>query len=318
MKIVLLDAKTLGDDTDLSAFYKFGDFSVYQTTKKDETYERVKDADIVITNKVVFGRELFEKLPKLKLIALTATGMNNVDLNAAKEFNVSVKNVAGYSTKSVAQHTITLVLALVSKLEFYDSYVKKGKWCGSRIFTNLDKRFYEIDGKNWGIIGLGAIGKEVANIASVFGAKVSYFSTSGVERDEPYTSLSLDELLKNSDIITIHAPLNERTKNLISKRELSLLKQDAVIVNTGRGGIVNEADLSAAIENEKIYAASDVLEIEPMKIDSPLANLTKHERFIITPHVAWGSVEARKRLMELVYKNIEKFIGDNDGSGKRA
>jgi glycerate dehydrogenase len=317
MKIVLLDAKTLGEDIDLSAFYKFGEFIIYQTTKEDEKFQRVEDADIVITNKVIFDRELLSKLPKLKLIALTATGMNNVDLKAAEEFGVSVKNVAGYSTKSVAQHTITLVLALVSKLEFYDSYVKKGKWCGSRIFTNLDRRFYEIDGKNWGIIGLGAIGKEVAKIASIFGAQVSYFSTSGIKRDELYPSLPFDELLKNSDIITIHAPLNEQTKNLITKRELALLKQDAIIVNTGRGGIVNEVDLAEAIENEKIYAASDVLEIEPMRIDSPLANLTKQERFIITPHVAWGSVEARKRLMEAVCKNIEEFIGDDNGC-KRA
>lgn len=308
----------MGGDIDLSAFYKFGEFIIYQTTKEDEKFERVKDADIVITNKVVFDRALLEKLPKLKLIALTATGMNNVDLAAAKELGVSVKNVAGYSTKSVAQHTMTLVLALVGRLEFYDSYVKKGKWCGSRIFTNLDRRFYEIDGKNWGIIGLGAIGKETAKIASVFGAKVSYFSTSGVEREELYPSLSLDELLKDSHIITIHAPLNEQTKYLIAKRELSLLRQDAVIVNTGRGGIINETDLAEAIENEKIYAASDVLEIEPMRIDSPLANLTKHERFIITPHVAWGSVEARRRLMELVCKNIEDFIKGDDYGGKRA
>ncbi|MDR1975923.1 MAG: D-2-hydroxyacid dehydrogenase, partial [Campylobacteraceae bacterium] len=292
MKLVFLDANTMGSDADLSCFGDFGELTIYKTTKNDEKYERARDADIVLTNKVVFDRELLAKLPKLKLIALSATGMNNVDLNAAKEFGVSVKNVAGYSTKSVAQHTMMLVLALVGRLEFYDSYVKKGKWCGSRIFTNLDRRFYEIDGKNWGIIGLGAIGKEVAKIASVFGAKVSYYSTSGVAREELYPSLPLDELLKSSDIVTIHAPLNEQTKGLIAKKELALLKQDAVIVNTGRGGIVNEADLAEAIENEKIYAASDVLEIEPMRIDSPLANLTKQERFIITPHVAWGSVEA--------------------------
>ncbi|MDR1555012.1 MAG: D-2-hydroxyacid dehydrogenase [Campylobacteraceae bacterium] len=308
MKIVLLDAKTLGKDIDLSAFYELGEFTVYQTTKNDEKFERVKDADIVITNKVIFDREFLEQLPKLKLIALTATGMNNVNLEAAKEFGVIVKNVAGYSTKSVAQHTIMLALALVGRLEFYDSYVKKGKWCGSRIFTNLDRRFYEIDCKNWGIIGLGAIGKEVAKIASVFGAKVSYFSTSDIKREELYPRLSLDELLQSSDIITIHAPLNERTKNLIAKRELALLKQDAVIINTGRGGIVNEVDLAEAIENEKIYAASDVLEIEPMRVDSPLANLTKQERFIITPHVAWGSVEARERLMRAVYENIKIFM----------
>ncbi|MDR1615380.1 MAG: D-2-hydroxyacid dehydrogenase [Campylobacteraceae bacterium] len=308
MKLVFLDADTMGSDIDLSCFKDFGRLTIYKTTKECEKYERVKDADIVLTNKVLFDRELLVKLPKLKLIALSATGMNNVDLNAAKEFGITVKNVAGYSTKSVAQHTVMLVLALVGRLEFYNSYVKRGRWCKSAVFTNLDKKFYEISGKNWGIIGLGAIGREVAKIASVFGAKVSYFSTSGIKRDELYKSLSLNELLKTSDIITVHAPLNEQTKNLITKKELSFLKQDAVIVNTGRGGIINEADLSEAIESEKIYAATDVLEVEPMQKRSCLANLKQQERYIITPHIAWGSVEARQKLVRLMYKNIENFI----------
>jgi glycerate dehydrogenase len=210
-----------------------------------------------------------------------------------------------------------LVLALVGKLEFYNDYVKKGRWCESAVFTNLDKKFYEIAGKNWGVIGLGAIGREVAKIASVFGANVSYFSTSGIKRGELYPSVSLHELLKTSDIITVHAPLNEQTKNLITKKEFSLLKQDAIIVNTGRGGIINEADLAEAIENQKIYAATDVLEVEPMQKSSPLANLKQKERYIITPHTAWGSVEARRRLVQLMYKNIENFIKDHH-VGKRA
>jgi glycerate dehydrogenase len=308
MKIVLLDAQTLGKDADLSAFYKLGEFNVYQTTQDSEKFDRVKDADIVITNKVVFDREFLEKLPNLKLIALTATGMNNVDLQAAKEFGVIIKNVEGYSTKSVAQHTFALALSLVGRLGFYEQYVKSGKWQKSEIFTNLDKPFFELYGKRWGIIGLGAIGRQTAKIARAFGMKVAYYSTSGVQRDERYPSLSLKELLKISDIISVHASLNEKTKNLISEREFDLMKQDAIIINVGRGGIVNEKALKEAIESKKIYAASDVLEIEPMQKESYLANLKQKERYIITPHVAWGSVEARKRLMKAVYKNIKIFI----------
>ncbi|MDR1461369.1 MAG: D-2-hydroxyacid dehydrogenase [Campylobacteraceae bacterium] len=308
MKIVLLDAQTLGKDADLSVFYKLGEFSVYQTTQNDEKFERAKEADIVITNKVIFDRELLEKLPDLKLIALTATGMNNVDLQAAEELGISVKNVEGYSTKSVAQHTFAMALSLIGHLNFYDNYVKDGKWCESKVFTNLDMPFFEIWGKKWGIIGLGAIGKEVAKIARTFGAKVSYCSTSGIKRDEKYPSVALDELLKVSDIVSIHAPLNEKTRNLIGARELSLMKQNALIINVGRGGIINESALKGAIESEKLYAAIDVLEYEPMRKNSPLANLKRKERFIITPHVAWGSVEARKRLMKMVYKNILTFM----------
>ncbi|MDR2635735.1 MAG: D-2-hydroxyacid dehydrogenase [Campylobacteraceae bacterium] len=308
MKIVLLDAQTLGKDIDLSAFYRLGEFSIYQTTQNDEKFERVKDADIVITNKVIFDREFLEKLPKLKLIALTATGMNNVDLQAAKEFGVSVKNVAGYSTKSVAQHTVALALHLVGRLGFYDRYVKSGKWQKSEIFTNLDKPFVELFGKRWGIIGLGAIGRQTAKLARAFGMKAAYYSTSEVQREEKYPRVSLEELLTTSDIISIHAPLNGKTKNLIGAHELSLMKQDAVIINAGRGGIVDERALKDAIENRKIYAALDVLETEPMQKESHLADLKQKDRYIITPHVAWGSVEARRRLMKAVYKNIKIFM----------
>ncbi|MDR2099899.1 MAG: D-2-hydroxyacid dehydrogenase [Campylobacteraceae bacterium] len=308
MKIVLLDAQTLGADTDLSAFYKLGDFSVYQTTTQTEAFERVKNADIVITNKVIFERTLLAKLPTLKLIALTATGMNNVDLKAAKEFGIIVKNVAGYSTMSVAQHTFTLALSLVSRLLFYEQYVKSGKWLQSAVFTNLDRPFFELYSKRWGIIGLGAIGRQTAKIARAFGMRVVYYSTSGVEREERYPQISLHELLTTSDIVSIHAPLNERTKNLIGTAELKLMKQDAIIINVGRGGIIDEEALRDAIESKRIYAATDVLEVEPMQKNSPLANLKQKERYIITPHVAWGSVEARKRLMRAVYKNIKIFM----------
>lgn len=308
MNIVLLDAQTMGKDIDLSVFKKFGDLTIYDTTKDSEKIQKSKDADIVITNKVVFDKETLKLLPNLKLICLLATGMNNIDLQAAKELGIVVKNVAGYSTNSVAQHTFSLVLALAGRLFFYDDYVKKGEWVKSEIFTNLDFSFGEIKGKRWGIIGLGTIGKEVAKIATAFGCNVFYSSTSNAKRAEDYPLLSLDELLLTCEIITIHAPLNEKTKNLLSEEKLMLMKQDAILVNVGRGGIVNENAVKNMIENEKIYFGSDVLEFEPMRENSPLRELTCKNRYIITPHVAWGSIEARNRLIKLVNNNIDSFL----------
>jgi len=308
VNIVLLDAETMGGGIDLNIFSKYGNFKSYDITANDEKIIRSKDADIVITNKVVFDKDTLKSLPKLKLICLLATGMNNIDLDFAKKQGIEVKNVAGYSTKSVAQHTFALVLSLANRLNFYDDYVKEDMWVKSEIFTNLDNTFYEINEKRWGIIGLGAIGREVAKIAAAFGCEVCYHSTSGIKRDEIYKELSLEELLKTSDIVSIHAPLNEKTKNLLGEKEISLMKQNAILINVGRGGIINENALKEMIEKEKLYVGLDVLEIEPMSINSPLRNLARKERFIITPHVAWGSIEARKRLVELVCKNIENFL----------
>ncbi|MFV0481088.1 MAG: D-2-hydroxyacid dehydrogenase, partial [Campylobacteraceae bacterium] len=279
----------------------------YPATLDNEKLERSKDADIIITNKVVFDKEALIKLPKLKLICLLATGMNNIDLQTAKELGIVVKNVAGYSTNSVTQVTFMLVLALVGRLRAYNDYVRDGEWCNSPVFTNLERPFYEISGKKWGIIGLGTIGKEVAKIATAFGCEVYYYSTSGVERKEDYKRLSLDELLKTCDIVTIHAPLNDKTKNLIDKKELALMKKDAVLVNLGRGGIVNEVALREIIDKKKLFIGTDVLEFEPMRKDSPLYGVTCR-RVIITPHIGWGSVEARNKLVGLVCENIKTFI----------
>lgn len=308
MNIVLLDAKTMGDGVDLTVFSKFGNFKSYDITKDDKKILRAQDADIIITNKVIFDKKTLKELPKLKLICLLATGMNNIDLEYAKKRGIEVKNVAGYSTNSVTQHTFALVLSLMNKIYFYDNYVKSGNWTKSKVFTNLDRTFYEISGKKWGIIGLGTIGREVAKIANAFGCEVCYYSTSGIKRDEIYKEVTLKELLKTCDIVSIHAPLNEKTKNLLDKKELSLMKQDAILINVGRGGIINENALKDVLEKEKIYAGLDVLEIEPMSKNSPLKELTCKERFIITPHIAWGSIEARTKLVELVCKNIENFL----------
>ncbi len=308
MKIVLLDAQTLGDDLDLCVLEPFGDMTVYQTTSYDETYERIKDAQIVITNKVVIDANLLELTPKLKLVCIAATGMNNVDLEAARANGVVVKNVAGYSTKSVVQHTFTMALYLLEKMAYYDQTVKSGTWTASGLFTDVSQPFYEIAGKKWGIIGLGTIGQEVANVATAFGAEVSYYSTSGKNLKHGYPHKSLEFILKDSDIISIHAPLNENTYELINEMNLSYIKEDAILLNLGRGGIIDETDLSYELDRKRFYAGLDVLEKEPLQSTNRLNEIKHKERLLITPHIAWASIEARQKLLKGIVKNIETFL----------
>ncbi len=307
MKIVLLDRDTLGS-VDLSIFERFGDFISYDKTNRNETLQRVKDSDIIITNKVVIDKGILQNCKSLKLICIAATGMNNVDLEFAKIQGVEVKNVAGYSTASVTQATFTLLLSLIGNSCFYDEYVKSKKWSKSPIFTNLEKEFFEIKGKTWGIIGLGNIGKAVANVATAFGANVIYYSTSGVNRDNLYQRKNLYDLLKDSDIVSIHAPLNKKTDNLIKKDELSLMKKGAIILNMGRGGIVNEEDLAYAVDNFDILAGLDVSKVEPMPSDNPLLHVEQKENIIFSPHIAWASKEARATLVKMIADNIENFL----------
>ncbi|NLC28449.1 MAG: D-2-hydroxyacid dehydrogenase [Campylobacteraceae bacterium] len=308
MKLAILDAKTLGKDANLERFSQFGVVSCYATTTQDELLERLEDVEVVIVNKVKIGREIMKSSPKLKLICLTATGMDNIDLEAAKDLGVIVKNVAGYSTFSVAQHTFALVLELLNSVSYYDKFVKNDGWAKSSIFTHIDKPIHEIYNKNWGIIGLGEIGKTVAKIASAFGAKVSYYSTSGKNINDAYPHVQLKELLTKSDIITIHAPLNSKTKSLIGEKELAYMRKNALLVNVGRGGIIDELALKKTLEAEHIYAGLDVLEEEPMSLNSPLRKLEHKERLVITPHIAWASIEARQVLMEEVAKNIKTYL----------
>ena len=307
MKIVLLDTDTLGK-VDLSIFEKFGKLEKYNVTCKEDTLGRIKEADIVITNKVVIDKAIMQKCPNLKLICIAATGMNNVDLDFAKEKGIEVKNVAGYSTASVAQATFTLLFSLIGSSAYYDAYVKSGGWSKSPIFTHLQREFFEIKDKTWGIIGLGNIGKSVAGIATAFGAKVVYYSTSGINRNSDYQRKSLDDLLKTSDIISIHAPLNEKTDNLIGKLELSMMQKGAIILNMGRGGIVNEEDLAYAIDNFDIFAGLDVSKEEPMKLDNPLLHVKNIDNIVFSPHIAWASREARKTLVNMIAENIENFV----------
>ena len=302
MKIVFLDALTLGD-VDFKRFEDLAEVAVYQTTSKDETLNRVKDADIVVTNKVVIDKEILDN-SNIKFIQIAATGMNNVDLEYAKSKGIIVKNVAGYSTKSVLQHTFALVLGLINKVKYFDKYTRE-EYPKSEIFTHIID-WFEISGKKWGIIGLGAIGKEVAKIAKAFGAEVIYYSTSGKNNNKEYKRVSLNELLTTSDIISIHAPLNDKTKNLIGYDELMSMKDNAVLVNVGRGGIINEKELCEVLKKKNILVGLDVFEKEPIAADNLL--LKFKDKTLLSPHTAWTSREARNKLMDGIYKNIKEFI----------
>ena len=308
MNIVLLDAKTLGNDLDISALESFGTLTVYDTTSKEETLERIQIADILITNKVVITANMMEETPRLKLICIAATGMNNVDLDAAKYKGIEVKNVAGYSTKSVVQHTFAMTLYLLEKMPYYDTVVKDASWTESGLFTDVSQPFYEIAGKKWGIIGLGNIGQEVAKIATAFGAEVSYYSTSGKNLNHAYPHKSLEFILKDCDIISIHAPLNDNTYNLINENNLPYLKNEAILLNLGRGGIINETDLAFELDRRTLYAGLDVLEEEPITLNNRLNEVKHKERLLITPHIAWTSIEARKKLLEGIVNNIKVFM----------
>ena len=306
-KIVILDGKTLGN-VDYKKLEEFGQIDYYDTTKAEDVEERIKDASIILTNKVVLNEDNLKDAEKLELICETATGFNNIDIEYAKKRNIAVTNVAGYSTPTVAQHTFATALHLYNKISYYDNYVKSGEYSKSDIFTNLDMPFNDLEGKTWGVIGLGNIGKKVAKIADAFGCKVVYYSTSGRNNNPDYERVDLETLLKDCDVISIHAPLNEETKGLFNYENLCKMKKSAILINMGRGPIVVDKDLAKAIDEEKIAgAALDVFDVEPMKADNPLLVVEKKERLVLTPHIAWASVEARNRLFNDLIENIRAF-----------
>ncbi|MFW0712412.1 D-2-hydroxyacid dehydrogenase [Aliarcobacter butzleri] len=309
MQIVILDRATLGFDIDVNIFSKFGNVTSYDSTKENETAQRVKNADIVLTNKVVIGKNEIDN-SNIKLICITATGMNNVDLEYAKEKNIAVKNVAGYSTSSVVQVGFSMILYFVQKLNYYKKYVDEGNWQKNELFTHIDEPFFELDKKRVGIIGLGEIGRNFAKKAKSFDCEVVYYSTSGKNNSNEYKSISLDELLKTSDIISIHAPLNENTKNLLTYENMKNMKDGAILLNLGRGGIINENDLAKLIDEKEIYCGIDVVSKEPIEESNPLLKVKNKNRLLLTPHIGWASIEARTRLVNMVAKNIEDFIDE--------
>ena len=306
MKIVLLDALTFGD-TDLSAFDSLGEVVIYQTTSQEQTQNRITNCDVIVTNKVVITDLHMKNSPNLKLICVAATGMNNVDLEAAKSRNIEVKNVAGYSTDSVIQHTFSQLFYLMGHSRYYDEVVKDGTYSRSAIFTDVSKPFFEIKGKKWGIIGLGSIGRGVANIAKAFGAEVFYYSTSGVNRTENFQRQNLDTMLETCDIISIHAPLNDKTNNLLDYEQLAMCKDGSIVLNLGRGGIINEEAIAKIIDEKNISFGLDVLTKEPMAQNHPLLSVKNKENLYITPHIAWTSVEARDSLIASTIENIKSL-----------
>lgn len=308
-KICILDALTLGEDADLSAFQALGEVSVYDSTAPEQIVERIKDCEIIVTNKVVLNASNLPYAPQVKLICVAATGTNNIDLEYTRSQNITVTNVAGYSTHSVAQHTFAMLFYLLESPAYYDSYVKSGQYAKSQIFTNLARPFWELTGKTWGIIGLGTIGRTVADIARAFGCQVIYYSTSGQNRNHDYSRKDLAELLQTADIVSIHAPLNKQTFDLLNYQRLQLMRPNAILLNLGRGNIVNEADLARALDEGVIAgAALDVLEREPIDRENPLLKIKQPDRLFITPHIAWSSREARETLVKEIAHNIEGFL----------
>lgn len=309
MKIVFLDAITIGSVIDLSDFETLGEVVKYGFTTPEETPERVADADIIITNKAPINEETIRNAKKLKLVCVTATGTNNLDKPYLEKRGIAWRNVPAYSTEIVAQHTFALLLYLMEKLRYYDDYVKEERYVNDTVFTHFAEHFFQISGKTWGIIGLGNIGRKVTEIARAFGANVIYYSPSGSPAQEGYTQVDFDTLLSTSDIVSVHAPLNEYTEGLMNAEAFAKMKPTAIFLNLGRGPIVVEQDLYEALENNTIMAAGlDVLCQEPMSPDNPLLKIKDSKKLFITPHIAWASVETRTKLMHIIYEQIKEFL----------
>lgn len=314
MKIVILERNSVGEDVSVDCIRDFGEVTVYgNTVTSQEVRERVRDADIVIANKSPLGEETLKDAPNVKLICEFATGFDNCDLEYCRSRGIRVTNVRDYCTGMVAQHTFTLALALSQKLFHYDRYVKSGQYSAQDRFSNFDVPFTELEGKTWGIVGMGNIGRRVAGIAAAFGCRVIFHSVTGKSTCREYPRVDKDTLLAESDFLSLHCPLSDLSRNFIDAAALQKMKRTAVLVNVARGPVVNNTDLYNALLGGEIMAAGlDVLEKEPLEESNPLSRFKDSDRLIITPHLAWASVEARNRCVEEAYKNIEAFLkGEN-------
>ena len=313
MKIVFLDASTMGD-CPLDAISALGDLVCYPNSTPEQARERVADADVAIVNKVIVDRAFLDAAPRLRLVCESGTGINNIDTALCAERGIAVKNVAGYSTDSVAQIAWMHILNLASRAFHYNEYVRDGRYTAAGIHVDAGHPFTELAGKTLGIVGMGAIGRKVAGIGTAFGMKVIYYSTSGTSHCTDYPSVSLDELLRTSDVITIHAPYNGRTAGLIGYEGLCKMKPTAFLVNTGRGGIAVEADLVRAVDEGRIAGIGiDVYEKEPLTADHPYLHSKYPERILLSPHIAWYSREARSRLALEMARNIADFQSGHPG-----
>ena len=309
MKIVELDRETLGYDIDTSVLKTIGDFEEHEAADLETTREYIKDADVIIFNKTRMNEELLKDAPNVKVLAITATGFDNIDLEYCKSRGIAAANVKAYSTPAVAQHTFAMALFVLEKISYYDEYVKSGRYSSQSGFCNFDEKYNELSGKTWGIIGMGNIGRSVARIAEAFGCKVIFYSASGNSTCTDYERVELETLLKESDVLSIHCPLSDRTRNLINRDTLKLMKRNAILINVARGPVVNDADLAEALNNGTIAGAGlDVLGVEPMEKDNPLGLIKDSRKLLITPHMAWASVESRQRCFDEVFENIRAFM----------
>ena len=310
-KIVFLDRQTIGEDVSMEPLEQLGHITYYDEPVGEGIIAAIKDAQIVITNKVVITQEILNQVNKLELICVTATGFNHVDVAYANRIGVKVCNVKGYSTNSVAQHTFALLLDLYHKNAYYHDYISSGCYSSSSLFTHFGRSFHELAGKKWGVVGMGDIGRKVASIAEVFGCEVQYYSTSGQNNQQNYKQVDFDTLLTTSDIISIHAPLNENTENLFDTYAFKKMKPTSYLINVGRGKIISEIDLTKALDDGEIAGAGlDVFECEPFYQDSPLLTIQDKTKLIMTPHIAWASIEARNRVIEEVALNITAYLLD--------
>lgn len=313
MKIVILERNSVGLDIDVERFREFGEVEIYpNTVTTEEIAARIKDANIVVSNKAPMNEESLKDAEKVKLICEFATGYDNIDIGYCKSRGIIVCNVRNYSTAMVAQHSFAMALFLIENLHYYDNYVKSGAYGNQSRFSNFDEPFWELEGKTWGIVGMGNIGRKVAKIAESFGCKVIFYSASGNSTCTEYERVDFDTLLKESDVLSLHCPLSDRTRNLIDLNAMKKMKKSAVLINVARGPVVNGADLYTALTEGEIAAAGlDVLEQEPIAADNPLGKFPDSNRLLITPHMAWASVEARERCVDGVYQNIKNFLAGN-------
>lgn len=309
LDIVFLDAGTIGRDILLDPLASIGKLTTYDYTLPEDVISRSKGCDILIVNKVKIGKKEIDSIPNLRLICEAATGTDNIDVEYAASKGIPVKNVKGYSTESVVQLTFTILLAVAGQIEYFDNAVKSGSYSKSNCFTDVSRAFLELSGKRYGIIGLGNIGSRVADIAKAFGMEVVYYPTSGKPHSEKYPAVYLDEMMRTCDVISIHAPMNDKTRNLITYDKLSLMKPTAYILNLGRGGIINEEDLVRALNENKLAGAGiDVFTKEPLPADSPYMKLKDKSKIILTPHIGWCSREARMRLVDGIADNIKLVV----------
>ena len=305
LKIVILDAATLGSDISFSMFEKFGSVSVYSVTAHSEVEERIADADVIIVNKIRLNEKNLSKAEKLSLICVTATGYDNIDVAYCRKRGIGVCNVRGYSSDSVAQTTAAMALSLVNNLAYFDKYVKNGSYTNSSTQNRVEPVFHEMSTMTWGIVGLGGIGKRTAEIAKALGCKVVAFKRIP---EEGYCCVDIDTLCSEADIISVHLPLTDDTRRIINKERIAVMKNTAIVINVSRGAVVDEEALTDAVINGQIGGLGvDVYSYEPMPEDSPYQKIREYDNVILTPHMAWGAYEARVRCMEEIVKNINAF-----------